>query len=152
VTFVKDSVLPHGCQAYDGILWRYSLRSLLRAILAIVLLLGSGVADWSPVWAQGHESCCCGMPAGTGDTCPCPKPEGNRTPLQGTCGERPSVAAAQASLRGAVQRQRRTEPRPEPTTWALAREVRELAGSPAPVGGRDPDLGRHLARLSAFRI
>jgi hypothetical protein len=128
------------------------LRSLLRAILAIVLLLGSGVADWSPVRTQAHESCCCGMPAEAGDSCPCPKPEGNRTPQQGTCGERSSVVLAQASLGGAVQRQRRTEPQPEPTTWALAREVREASGMPAPVGGRDPDLGRHLAQLSAFRI
>ena len=125
------------------------MRSILRAILAIVLLLGSGVADWAP--AKGHESCCCGMPAPE-DRCPCPKPEGSRTPHPNACGERLSVVAVQASLRRASQGQRRTEPRPEPATWATAQEARGLDGTIAPSGGRDPDLGRHLARLNTLRI
>jgi hypothetical protein len=51
-----------------------------------------------------------------------------------------------------TQGERRTEPRPEPATWAQAMDVRELSGFPEAECGRDPDLGRHLARLSTFRI
>jgi hypothetical protein len=51
-----------------------------------------------------------------------------------------------------TQAERRTEPRPEPTTWAQALDLHELSGSSAPARGRDPDLGRHLARLNTFRI
>ena len=45
------------------------MRSILRAILSVALLLGSGVADWAPgstqMGTQSHESCCCcGIPAG----------------------------------------------------------------------------------------
>ena len=126
------------------------MRSILRAILAVALLLGSGAADWAPV--QAHESCCCGTPAGMEDSCPCPKPEGNRTPLRGACTERQAVAATQAARR-AEQGERRTEPRPEPPTWGQT-AVADAASpaQPNPTQGRDPDLGRHLANLSTFRI
>jgi hypothetical protein len=50
------------------------------------------------------------------------------------------------------QGQRRIEPRPEPTTWAKAVDVPVLAGTPAAARGRDPDLGRHLARLHTLLI
>ncbi len=126
------------------------MRSILRAMLAIVLLLGSGVADWSPV--QGHEACCCGTPKGVEDSCPCPKPEGNRTPLRGACADRQVVGVTQVAQRRTGQGQRRIEPRPEPATWAKAADVRGLAGHVDAKPGRDPDLGQHLARLSTFRI
>jgi hypothetical protein len=132
----------------------FSVRSILRAILTLVLLLGGGVGDWAPVQgsiqAQGHESCCCGMPTGSEDSCPCPKPEGNRSPSQSICSDRATAAVAPAARRS--QAERRTEPRPEPATWArdLASTL-EDAFSPQ-VQGRDPDLSRHLARLSTFRI
>ena len=130
------------------------MRMLLRTILAVVLLLGSGAADWAPLAGQAgmpaHESCCCGTPAGAEDSCPCPKPEGNRTPSGSLCVNRTISVAAVAARR--TQAPRKSEPRPEPATWAQAPEVYGLSGSPAPARGRDPDLGRHLARLNTFRI
>jgi len=134
----------------DGI--GVSLRSILRAILAIVLLLGSGAGNWQPVSAQAPESCCCGTPTSAEDSCPCPKPEGNRTPQQSACSERQAVVATQAAERKAEQGQRRTEPRPEPVRWALTRADETSSAACAPDGGRDPDLGQHLARLGTFRI
>lgn len=128
----------------------YPVRAILRTILATVLLLGGWAGDWAPVQAQAHESCCCGTPAGHEDRCPCPKPEGPRSPSQSLCANRTTTVASLAVRRTQVER--RTEPRPEPVVWAEALDARELSGSPAPVRGRDPDLGRHLARLSTFRI
>lgn len=129
------------------------MRTILRAILSVALLLGSGLIDWTPAGAQvaPHECCCCGDAAGMGDTCPCPKPESNRGPQRGACTERQTVVALKATR--SEQGQRRTEARPEPASWAIA----STDGDPGPAitdptGGRDPDLGRHLARLSAFRI
>lgn len=129
----------------------FSVRSILRAILAIALLLGSGAGDWLPA-AQAHESCCCGTPASMEDGCPCPKPEGNRTPLRGSCAEQQTVVAPQAAGRQAAQSQRRIEPRPEPARWALAQAGEASSVPGTHEGGRDPDLGRHLARLGTFRI
>ena len=128
----------------------FSVRAILRAILTVALLLGGGIGDWAPVQAQTHESCCCGMPASAGDSCPCPKPEGNRAPTSNPCSS-PTITVASLAARR-TQGERRTEPRPEPATWAQAMEVRELSGFPVPERGRDPDLGRHLARLNTFRI
>ncbi|NWJ42233.1 MAG: hypothetical protein HXX12_14815 [Geothrix sp.] len=126
------------------------MRSILRAILAVVLLLGGGAGDWAP--AQAPHTCCCGTPSGIEDSCPCPKPEGNRGPSRGACPDRQTVVAPQVSLRRNQQAQRRTEPRPEPTQWAEAR-VASDATAPRPlVQGRDPDLGRQLAHLGTFRI
>lgn len=124
------------------------MRSILRAILAVVLLLGGGVGDWAPV--QAHHSCCCGMPSGVEDSCPCPKPEGNRTP-RGACSER-QAPTVQVVQRQAEQGQRRTEPRPEPATWARATNAASESLALPATRGRDPDLGRHLAHLSTFRI
>jgi hypothetical protein len=126
------------------------VRSILRAILSLALLFGSGVADWTPASTQAHESCCCGTPATTEDSCPCPKPEGNRTPSTNVCPTR-AISVASLAVRR-TQGERRTEPRPEPATWAQALDDREFFGSPAPKRGRDPELGRHLALLSTFRI
>lgn len=126
------------------------MRLILRAMLAAVLLLGGGVADWSP--GQGHEACCCGEPTGVEDTCPCPKPEGNRTPLRGACADRQVVGATQVAQRRSGQGQRRHEPRPEPTTWAKSAGFRQLVSHIEAQPGRAPDLGQHLARLSTFRI
>ena len=131
------------------------MRTILRAILAVALLLGSGFADWAPVpvqmGTQAHESCCCcGIPAGAEGSCPCPKPEGNRTPSNNPCSN-PTISVAPLAVRR-TQGERRTEPRPEPATWAQALDVRELSPSPAPARGRDPDLGRHLARLNRLLI
>ena len=127
------------------------MRSILRAILSFALLLGSGVTDWAPVSAQTavHESCCCGTPAGAEDSCPCPKPEGNRTPSTTLCANR-TISVVSLAVRR-TQGQRRMEPRPEPTTWAQAQDVRALS-VPASVQGREPDLGRRLAQLGTFRI
>jgi hypothetical protein len=124
------------------------VRTLLRTILAFALLLGSGVGDWSPV--QAHESCCCGTPAGTEDSCPCPKPESNRTPTSRPCPVRTTSVASMALRR--TQGERHTEPRPEPATWAQAQAAWDLSRVATLTHGRDPDLGRHLARLSTFRI
>ena len=131
------------------------MRSILRAILAIALLLGGGGGDWalagSQVAAAPHDCCCGTMPSGMEDPCPCPKPEGNRTPQRGACAER-QVVANQAARR-AEQGERRTEPRPEPAGWARAEAgVSEPIASTHNAEGRDPDLGRHLARLNTFRI
>jgi hypothetical protein len=131
----------------------FSVRSILRAILTVMLLLGGVGGDWALAGdraAAPHE-CCCGMvPGGMDDPCPCPKPEGNRTPLRGACTER-QVVAAQAARRN-EQGERRIEPRPEPVGWA--RSTSDVAENvPFPTqGGRDPDLGRHLARLNTLRI
>lgn len=126
------------------------MRTILRAILAFALLLGSGAADWAPGQEPAHEACCCGTPAGVEDSCPCPKPEGNRAPSSSLCANRTISVALQAVRRS--QGQRRIEPRPEPTTWAKAVDVPVLAGTPAAARGRDPDLGRHLARLHTLLI
>ncbi|WP_291270872.1 hypothetical protein [Geothrix sp.] len=135
------------------------MRLILRAILTVVLLLGSGAGIWTPVQAhESHESCCCGAPTGIGagigtgmeDSCPCPKPEGNRGPAPSTCTERAAAVAAPTARRTQVER--RTEPRPEPATWAQAVPSPERTESFPAAEGRDPDLGRHLARLSALRI
>lgn len=124
------------------------MRSILRAILAIVLLLGGGAGAWTP--AEAHQACCCGMPSGVEDSCPCPQPEGSRTP-RGACSER-QAPVVQAASRQAEQSQRRTEPRPEPAGWArTATTAPEGLALPA-ARGRDPDLGRHLAHLSTFQI
>lgn len=135
------------------------MRTILRAILAAALLLGGGVGDWAPVQASGapsHESCCCGMPAtspassGVEDGCPCPKPEGTQTPSRSACAPRATTVAALAARRTSTER--KSEPRPEPADWAEAPAVAGTLVSIAPAGGRDPDLGRHLAHLATFRI
>jgi hypothetical protein len=125
------------------------VRSILRAILAVLLLLGGGAGDWAPA-GTSHESCCCGTPARVEDRCPCPKPEDNRGSTRSLCAERSASVASPAARRtlGA----RRIEPRPEPATWAEAAEAPGTAASLGFEHGRDPDLGRHLARLSTFRI
>ncbi|GLH66165.1 hypothetical protein [Geothrix edaphica] len=129
------------------------MRTILRAILAVALLLGGWGGDWVLAGsraAQSHDCCCGTMPSGMEDPCPCPKPEGNRTPLRGACTERQAVAAQ--AVRRSEQGERRTEPRPEPSGWA--RSTSDVAENlPIPTqGGRDPDLGRHLARLNTLRI
>ena len=131
------------------------MRTILRAILAIALLLGGVGGDWalaeSRTAAQPHDCCCGTVPAGMEDPCPCPQPEGNRTPVRGACAERQVVVATTA--RRAEQGDRRTEPRPEPARWARAAYHEDVTTVPVHVeGGRDPDLGRHLAHLSTFRI
>ncbi|WP_306591547.1 hypothetical protein [Geothrix sp. 21YS21S-4] len=132
------------------------MRSILRAILAVALLLGGGAGDWAPAAsraAQAHDCCCGAMPpAGAEDACPCPRPENSRTPLRGASSER-STVAVQAALSQTEQAERRAEPRPEPAGWDRA--AVPMAGSallPTEGRGRDPDLGRHLAALSTFRI
>lgn len=132
------------------------MRTILRAILAVALLLGGVGGDWALAEArtapQPHDCCCGPVPSGMEDPCPCPKPDSNRAPQRGACAERTSVAAAQAA-REAEQGQRRTEPRPEPAGWARAASREAITAGPVHVeGGRDPDLGRHLAHLSTFRI
>lgn len=124
--------------------------NVLRAILVFALLLGSGAAGWAPVPEPAHESCCCGTPAGLEDRCPCPKPEGNR-PSSGACSERQSVVALWASR--AEQAQRRRTADPTPVGWrASSLLLRSGAGTSFAPHGRDPDLGRHLARLGTLRI
>jgi len=132
------------------------VRTILRAILAVALLLGGVGGDWAladgRTAAQPHECCCGTVPSGMDDPCPCPKPEGDRAPQRGACARTPVVAAQAA--REAEQGERRTEPRPEPAGWAgsATSEVAACATASAGARGRDPDLGRHLARLSTFRI
>ncbi|WP_243294157.1 hypothetical protein [Geothrix mesophila] len=131
------------------------MRTILRTILAVALLLGGVGGDWALAGdrtaAQPHECCCGTVPPGMDDPCPCPKPEGNRAPQRGACAERQQVVATQAARR-AEQGQRRTEPRPEPTGWDRAASVEAESLPLRAEGGRDPDLGRHLAHLSTFRI
>ena len=131
------------------------MRTILRAILAVALLLGGVGGDWalagSQAASQPHDCCCGSMPAGVEDTCPCPKPDGNRAPQRGACAERQNIAAQ--AVREAEQGERRTEPRPEPAGWARAASDASTTITHVPArGGRDPDLGRHLASLSTFRI
>lgn len=127
------------------------MRSILRAILAVVLLLGGMGGDWALAGSLPAHDCCCGpVLAGIEDTCPCPKPESSRG-SRGACTERQTVAA-QGAQRRAEQGQRRTEPRPKPAGWARAAAGTVEAASVPVRGGRDPDLGRHLARLTTLRI
>ena len=130
------------------------MRTILRAMLAFALLLGSGVVDWAPVppqiGAPVQESCCCGTPAGAEDSCPCPRPEGNQTPSQSLCQTRPGAVALVALRR--TQAERRAESRPEPAQWAKVPETRIVPGNDDATPGREPDLGRHLARLGTLRI
>ncbi len=127
-----------------------SLRLMLRAILAIGLLMGSGGGDWTPALAQALESCCCGAMPSVKDSCPCPKPDGNRAPSSNPCAKRTVSPAALAISQ--AQGQRKVEPRPEPATWAQDAAATEPTGLSLTARGRDPDLGRHLARLETFRI
>ena len=127
-----------------------SVRFLLRAILSAALLLGSGFGDWAP--AEAAHSCCCGTPAGVEDACPCPRPEGSRGPQRSACAERATAVAVQAASRKSEASPRKAEPGPAPLACATSE------GSPVPAllegaaPGRDPDLGRHLARLRTHRI
>jgi hypothetical protein len=147
-------VLPHGWKSYDGEVGGLSVRTILRAILAVALLLGGVGGDWAlaegRTAAQPHECCCGAMPGGMEDTCPCPKPDSNRAPQRGACTERQTVAAQ--AVREAEQGERRTEPRPEPAGWARAASAEAESQVLRARGGRDPDLGRHLAHLGTFRI
>jgi hypothetical protein len=127
----------------------FSVRTILRAILAMALLLGSGVGDWAPAAPAAHESCCCGAPVGTEDSCPCPKPDGNRSPSQAISRDRVAVAAPLAER---SQVERRAESRPEPASWAQTEAASGSAGLRPRAQGRDPDLGRHLARLHTLLI
>jgi hypothetical protein len=133
------------------------LSRLLRTLFAVVLLLGSFGGDWA--LGQNEQkvaphSCCCGMAQGMEDTCPCPKPEGNRTPANGgACTNRQPVTAPLVAACRAESAQRRIEPRPEPATRISARnEALEAVNDSHSVHGRDPDLGRHLARLGSLLI
>ena len=131
------------------------MRNILRAILAFALLLGSGAADWTPGQEPAHEACCCGTPANVDDSCPCPKsengPEGNRTPSSGACSQRQAVVAARAAR--AEQAQQRQKANPVPAGWdSSSRVVRAEEGTSCSPRGRDPDLGRHLARLNTLLI
>ena len=130
------------------------MRTILRAILAVALLLGGVGGDWALAGdrtaAQPHECCCGMMPGGMDDPCPCPKPDSNRAPQRGACAERQTPAAQ--AVREAEQGERRTEPRPEPAGWDRAASVEAESLPLRAEGGRDPDLGRHLAHLSTFRI
>ncbi|HEX9008902.1 MAG TPA: hypothetical protein VF804_00940 [Holophagaceae bacterium] len=133
------------------------MRTLLRTLLACALLIGGMGLDWAPAAsaAESHETCCCGMLPGPHDTCPCPKPEGPQGPSQNGCGTRTTpVSTPLALLQRAGQAEtRRSEPRPEPVAGSEA-QVAGIADVQAvlPARGRDPDLGRHLARLSLLRI
>ena len=149
VTVIKDQLWKQGKGAYDEV-FGVPLRILLRTILTVVLLLGSGAGDWAPVAA--HECCCGAVPAGVEDSCPCPKPESNRSSSRGVCSERQVVVATPAARR-AEQARKRMEPRPEPQAWAnVAVAVRTEPLSEVTGWGREPDLGRHLAQLNTFRI
>lgn len=125
------------------------MRILLRPILAIALLFGSGAGDWTPA---ARHACCCGESSDLEDACPCPQPEGGRTPLRGACSERQAVVTLQA-VRSSQPSRRRVEPRPAPAGLPLTSDQGDAAvGAVAAPRGRDPDLGRHLASLSALRI
>lgn len=130
------------------------MRILLRAILSVALLLGGGLGDWSALGStelgQGHEACCCGTPAGLPDTCPCPQPDGNRTPTKTACVERQASVSLLAEQQAPAKR--RLEASPVPAGW-VAVAVNPIQSLPTPgPAGRDVDLGRHLARLSLLRI
>ena len=129
------------------------MKSILRAILAIALLLGGGAADWAPGTAVATHACCCGEATGNEDTCPCPKPESNRGPQRGTCDSRSgAVVVLQAPRRG-EQAQRRVEAAPAPAGWDRAvvePDAEALVGRTFQV--RVSALGRHLALLDTFRI
>lgn len=131
------------------------MRTLLRTLLACALLIGGVGLDWAPTAAaaESHEACCCGMLPGPHDTCPCPKPEGPQGPAQNGCGTRTTpLTAPQALLRQAEQGEtRRRETTPVPVVLRMV-QVAGHEGVPSVGIGRDPDLGRHLARLSLLRI
>ena len=112
------------------------------------------MAEWMPgADAAAPHECCCGMTAGGEDTCPCPKPERSRTPQPGSCQQRTGAAALHAPRRGEQAERRVEATTPVPADWTatqpLLRNLPELVSF---IGGRDPDLGRHLARLSTIRI
>ena len=133
------------------------LRTVLRTLLACALLIGGWGLDWAPTTAaaaEAHGSCCCGMVPGPHDTCPCPKPEGPQGPSQNGCGARSTplsspLAVLQRATQGAT---RRFEPSPAPFAVLASGNSDEVEGAANGSRGRDPDLGRHLARLSTFRI
>lgn len=133
------------------------MRTLLRTLLACALLIGGLGQDWAsfPAPAQAHAPCCCGCCGGAQDHCPCPKPETPQGPAQNDCGTRSTPLSTPLALlqRAAQSDIRRSEPRP--TLLARADQAPIAPEKVATVGlsrGRDPDLGRHLARLSLLRI
>ncbi len=133
------------------------MRTLLRTLLACALLIGGVGLDWAPATgaAESHEACCCGMLPGPHDSCPCPKPETPQGPSQNGCGGRTApVSTPLALLQRAEQGDtRRSESRPEPATVQAAQVAEPVDLQPVlPARGRDPDLGRHLARLRFLRI
>ena len=134
------------------------MRTLLRTLLACALLIGGVGLDWAPAAAaESHEACCCGMLPGPHDTCPCPKPEGPQGPSQNQngCGTRSTPLSTPLGMlqRAGQAETRRSEPRPEPSAAPATRLAGCAGAQPLAAGqGRDPDLGRHLARLSLLRI
>ncbi len=122
------------------------MRFLSRLLLALALALGAGQGLSLPpeVPACG----CCDTPS---EPCPCapaaPAPA-HRAPCAAPS---PAPAAVEEVASAKAQDVRAPEARPwTEAAWAALLDARERqVGGPR---GRDPDLGRHLARLRLLRI
>jgi hypothetical protein len=116
---------------------------IARILLAFALILGAGEATppRPETSACGCDPCPCGAPA--------PSPTSQRLPGQAQALAQP-VAAKEESL--AKVREGRREAKPFD---GIGQAIASAPGTPGPdfaARGRDPDLGRHLARLGIFRI
>lgn len=136
------------------------MRSFLRTVLALALLIGGWGLDWVPIAGSTpapHHCCHCGMLPGPHESCPCQKPEGPQGPSQNGCGGSRStpISGPLAFLEAAGQGETLGS---EPLPWPPGRigtpdSCEAESGAGATTGhGRDPDLGRHLARLRLLRI
>jgi hypothetical protein len=118
------------------------MRVLSRLLLALALTFVGG-AGFVGSAAPAEAACC-------EDTCPCPCPP--PTPAR----HRPPAAAAPAvPAAPAPAAARKVEPRTEPRPFAAfvpAPEAHRVVPPLTDGRGRDPDLSRHLARLSLHRI
>jgi hypothetical protein len=120
------------------------VRALSRILLAFALTFVGGTGFLS-LAAPEAASCC-------DEVCPCPPP-----PPTPTSHRLPATATAPVAVSASAPAvARKTEPRTDSPAFAAF-----AAGPQAPVGtlppfaegrGRDPDLGRHLAKLSRHRI
>ncbi len=122
------------------------MRLLARLLLALALALGAGQGLSLP--AEAPACGCCDTPA---EPCPC----GPTTPAPAHRAPCAAPANVATPARNAEAAEAPTPRLQEPSPWPEAGRARasaDLGVEGAAPRGRDPDLGRHLARLRLLRI
>lgn len=123
------------------------MKLLARLFLAFALIIGAGSSILVP--AEAPACGCCDLPS---EPCPCgpvnPVPASHRIP-----GNAATPVQAEAAEPAETHREVVSEARPLDGLPQQAEGM--VASAPGPARqprGREPDLGRHLARLNLLRI